>query len=131
MKFTLFIARYIGWHYGKGLEGFFLTWWNVIWFIYHFFSIPLLIRTLFEPFQRLQEKHGKGLDMAQIASAIAVNTIMRLVGATARGAVIAVGIIMLAFALAGGFVLLVSWLLLPFLVLTLVTLGINGLMRLL
>lgn len=129
MKFTLFLTRYIAWHYGGGLKSFFATWGNIVWFAYHFFSIPLLFRTLFEPFQRLNEERKKGLDVGAIAAALTVNAIMRLVGAAARGFIIAMGVAALAFIFAAGAVLLVVWILLPFSVLTFIVLGLNGLLR--
>ena len=129
MNFSLFITQYSLWHYGRGIKSYFSNWGNLLWFTYHFFSIPLLVRTLFSPFERMSDEYRKGLDLGAFFSTLLINTIMRLVGAAVRGVIVVIGLISLAFVLAAGLVLLIAWILMPFIMLALLLLGIHGLIQ--
>jgi hypothetical protein len=127
MEFTLFLTQYALWHYGRSMRSLFSTWGNFLWFTYNFFSIPLLLRTLFSPFQRIGEEYKHGLDLGAIFSTLLVNTLMRCVGAFARTIIIAMGIVFLAFVAVSGAMLFVAWVLLPCIILAFLLLGIHGL----
>jgi hypothetical protein len=117
------------WHYGRSIRSYFSVWGNFFWFAYNFFSIPLLLRTLFSPFERLSEEYRKGLDLSALASTLLVNLIMRLVGAAVRGVIIIFGLGALCFVAAAGLLLLVAWILLPFIVFAFFLLGVHGLIE--
>jgi hypothetical protein len=129
MKLSVFLVQYVIWHYTKAIKGFFSTWFNFLWFTYHFFSIPLLLRTLFSPFERLGEEYKKGLDVWALFQTFAVNAIMRCVGAVTRLVLVVIGTLMIIFIFAVGIVLFFVWLLIPLIVATLVILGVNGLIQ--
>lgn len=70
-------------------------------FIFHFFSIPILLGTLFIPFHRLAERRERGFNPENILETLIVNTVMRAVGALVRGVIILTGLVVeiLAFGL--------------------------------
>ena len=72
--------EFFEWMYGEGTEEFLKAWRNVHWFFYHFFSVPLMVRTLFQPLKRLKEKGGRGFDPEKFFENLAINTLMRFVG---------------------------------------------------
>lgn len=111
------ILEYVRWHYGRGVRELFTLAHNILRFIAHFFSVGLLLQTLFHPLQRMQENYSKGLDLGAFFSSLLVNTIMRLVGFVARTCIIVFCLI--AYLLAFPIILLavVSWLLAPLLLL--------------
>lgn len=129
MKFTLFLTHYLVWHYSAGIRGFLVVWKDFLWFAYNFFSIPLLLRTLFSPFQRLGEDYKRGLDLEALASTLIVNTIMRFVGFFARSFVIVLGLASIVFVIAAGATLFVVWLMMPFFIFSLVVLSLYGLIN--
>ena len=107
------ISSYTYWHYSKGLSGVLELWTEALWFVNHFFSITLLLSTLFTPWHRLNESSGGGFDLEKIATALLVNILMRLVGAFIRLFIILLGsIVFLVFFLIGvGF--FVAWVAAP------------------
>lgn len=77
-------AELFAWIYEEGVNEFLKAWRNLHWFFYHFFSVPLIGRTLFKPLKRLQEKYGRGFDPEKFFENLVINTAMRFVGFFAR-----------------------------------------------
>ncbi len=119
------IGAYVSWHYSQALRDLSRNIANIIWFLYHFFSIPILLATFFSPFQRLDESYGKGLDLERFASVFVVNTLMRIVGMVARTAFIAAGVVSIAIAAVGGAVIFAMWVAAPLCIVLLVGSGLT------
>lgn len=117
------VPQYILWHYSRALVDLTTNWKNFLWFLYHFFSIPLLVKTLFAPWERMDEAYRKGFDPESFFSTLVVNTVMRVVGAFMRSAIIIFGLISLVIGLVGGVFIIVLWLLIPLIVIGLLILG--------
>ena len=128
IRATQAFIYYIVWHYSRGLRDsvrFSLTF---LWFVYNFFSIPILLGSLFAPWRRMGEPYRKGFLAAEFFSTLIVNLLMRLVGFCFRTVVIIVGLLaLIATALLGFFGLLV-WLALPLILVLLFLWGIALLM---
>lgn len=88
---------------------------NFLWFISHFFSFKLLLKTLFRPWKRMGESYGQGLQLDKIASAFIVNMLMRVVGLVSRAVVIFVGMVAYISVLAFGVSIFIIWIFLPLL----------------
>lgn len=120
---TLF-SSYITWHYGTALSNIFSLWGTSIWFVLHFFSIPLLLKTLLSPWRRLQEEYKGGLDIENLFSHIIVNILMRLVGLFFRLVIIFIGVLFLIGVLAGGVMFFILWILAPIVIVVLISSGL-------
>jgi len=116
--------QYVRWHYTQGVVDLVNNVINFLWFVYNFFSIPLLLRTMFVPFHRLEEQAMKGLHLEQWAQAMLVTTLMRFVGALLRTFLILIALVFLALVFAGGFALLIVWIAMPLVLIFLVTMGV-------
>lgn len=125
MKLFGLVPIYLSWHYGSGILDLLNIWKNFLWFFYHFFSIPLLARTLFSPLMRLREGYPRGFDIEAFASTILVNIVMRIVGAFLRTFLIALGILVLILLLLCGPALLFLWLILPAAIPALIVMGLG------
>ena len=79
-----------------------------------FFSISLLIRTLFAPFKQIDAGSG-GEALADKFHAFIDRLISRLVGAVIRIGILIFGLILLVLEFAIGLVMVLVWPLLPFL----------------
>lgn len=104
---------YLKWHYSRALKNLFLIWKDFVWFIWYFFSIGELARTLFAPWRRLNEEYQKGLAVGSWGETLIVNTLMRLVGAIFRLVLIAVGLVLLLLVIVLLLPALALWLALP------------------
>lgn len=105
------------WHYGEALSDIVRVWTNFLWFLYNYFSLPLLLRTFFAPWRRIREERSKkGFSPEDIAETVVTNTVMRLVGALMRLVIIAVGSVVVLAAFWAGLLFYAVWLLMPLLI---------------
>jgi len=116
---------YILWHYGRGFSELAHFWASIILFINHFFSIPLLIRTLFSPWRRMGEATRRGgLHIGDYFGDLVVGLLMRIVGFAVRMPTIIIGCIFLIGSVLLFPVLFLVWLLLPPFALLLIVFGL-------
>ena len=74
------------------------SWFNFIKFWWYFFSIPLLLKTLFSAWHRDIIKYPRGFDLKEFAQTFVFNLLSRLLGAFVRSATIIFGLaVMLIF----------------------------------
>ena len=98
---------------------------NFLWFIYNYFSITLLIKTLFDPWKRLKEEKVREFEIGEIFSRLAVNSLMRAVGMFARLAIIIFGLFSIILFFVLGFFAFTIWIFLPFIIAGMIAVGIN------
>ena len=114
MELSLLFSHYLIWHYSIGLADLFRVFGNFLWFIWNFFSIPLLLKTLFSPWRRMSEdKKKQGLHPEEFFGNLLVNMIMRVVGIFARLIMILFGLVFLVLTAGLGMVAILIWLTLP------------------
>jgi hypothetical protein len=115
---------YLVWHYTRAYRDTFATWFNFAWFITHFFSIPLLLRTLLSPWKRMTETPAHP-DFEDMFEAVVVNILSRVVGFIIRAILVAMGLVMLVLHTIGLILFLIVWTLLPVVSLVAVIEGIR------
>ena len=125
MGLAVLIKEYLIWHYGRALRDIVVLWKDFAWFTYNFFSIPLLLKTLFSPFLRLQEQYKRSFDVEALMGNLIVNTMMRLVGFLLRSVLIIMGVLAEVFVFIIFPVAFFSWFLLPFLLAALLITGLT------
>lgn len=125
MNATILIMYYIKWHYFGALKDQYILWKNFVTFLYNFFSIKLMTRTLFHKWRRLGEsKKTKAFDLAETLSNFTVNMIMRVIGVFMRLLLIMVGIISICIITILSILIFLIWFLLPILLIMLVSAGV-------
>ncbi|MDB5204625.1 MAG: hypothetical protein JWP09_653 [Candidatus Taylorbacteria bacterium] len=110
------ILSYFIWHYTQAFKDIFNLFRNFAWFVYHFFSIKVLSKTLFSPWRKLNESYEKGWNLNAFFETLVVNFIMRIVGFLVRLFIILTGIISLAFVSIVGATVFIAWIFLPFII---------------
>ncbi len=113
----LFFWAYVKWHYGRGLKELFEVTGNFLWFVAHFFSFKILLKTLFVPWKRLGERYGGGLDLEAFASSLVVNSLMRAIGFVTKTVVLIVGFITYILVIVFAFFIFIIWVLAPAIIL--------------
>lgn len=121
------ISAYTQWHFGIALQELYELWKNLLWFGYHFFSLPLLFKTLIRPLYRIHESAppGSGLNVELFFENITVNMIARIVGFFLRISLILCGILYQIIICILGPILFLLWFLFPVLLLILWIMGIK------
>lgn len=107
------ILSYFIWHYSQAFRDIYYLYKNFIWFIYHFFSIKVLTKTLFSPWRKLNEAYRGGWSLNAFFETFAVNIIMRIVGFFVRLSIIVIGVMCLAVTFISEIVTFFLWLFLP------------------
>jgi len=92
------------------------AWRNTLWFVFHYFSLPVLVLTLFEPWRRYSWSYKGGFSIGAYLEALASNFFSRTIGAVMRLPIIATGLIAAFLVFWLGAVVFVSWLLLPLII---------------
>ena len=112
MRGSLFIFDYLVWHYSRAFRDIFSLWFNFMWFVTHFFSIPLLFRTLFSPWKRLSDEYERA-GIEKMAETFVFNLMSRVLGGVVRSIFLGIGLSMLLLITAVLVILCVVWLFLP------------------
>ncbi|MDP2933371.1 MAG: hypothetical protein Q8N81_04545 [bacterium] len=120
---VLFLLVY--WYYFVAPLDILKIWGNYLVAAFHYFSIPLLLRTLFSYWHRDIEDYGRGFDFERFMSVFSMNMVSRGVGFIIRSVVIVFGLAAEILLLVGGLVFLIFWLVSPIAVAVLVVFAIK------
>ena len=83
--------------------------------LYHdYFSIFILIKTLFSPWKRVVERYGKGFDIQKIIETLIFNLMSRIIGAIIRIFLLIFALIIEISIIIVGLTILIIWILFPF-----------------
>lgn len=99
-------------------------WRLFVWFLWNYFSIPILTRTFFDPWKRAPERPDTTARFDMHVALWAAEVIMRAFGACMRFVVLAIGLGIVAWAIVLGPIAIFLWLILPFAVSALLFVGI-------
>jgi len=107
--------EFLAWHYTQGLEFYVDSWAATFNWILHYFSLSLLLKTLFMPWKRLIViDKSPGFNFEKVFQAFTFNLISRGIGAVVRFILFWVGLILVVMTFLGGVSGLVFWTLMPF-----------------
>lgn len=109
MYIVFLLPEYFSWHYTKALKFSLNIVTNFIWFAYHFFSIPVLIRTFAHPW------HSQAGEI-QSAETSFTRIFMQIIGPVIRAVVLIFGLLICGAIAAVGLIGFIVWLLLPLIV---------------
>lgn len=112
------IITWFLWHFYEMPKFLFSVWRNFIVFGLNFFSIPLLLKTLFSSWRRYKWVYPKLFDVKEFLNTLVSNAFSRIMGAFCRVILILLGIIFQIIILLAGFLAVVLWFLIPFIIIT-------------
>ena len=112
---NIFIDWFL-WHFYEMLVFLFGVWKNYILFALNYFSLPILLKSFFAPWRRYKWVYPKGINISEFFSTLISNTFSRILGAMMRTVLIVVGIIFQIFVLLAGVIIILAWVLSPFIV---------------
>ncbi|PIY89349.1 MAG: hypothetical protein COY73_01130 [Candidatus Nealsonbacteria bacterium CG_4_10_14_0_8_um_filter_37_14] len=111
------LFQYLTWHYVDQVRGILLAWKNFLRFNLNYFSISLLLKTLFSHWRKYQWSYGRGFDIKRYAEVFFSNLISRVIGAIIRFFLILIGVVAEIIIVLAGIIVFLGWLLLPVLLL--------------
>ena len=110
------IVMWISWHFYEMPKFLFSVWRNCLLFGLNYFSIPLLLKTLFSPWRRYNWFYPKGFDVKEFFNTFISNTFSRILGAMCRMVLIIIGVVAQIFIFVTGFAVIFLWFLIPFII---------------
>jgi len=115
---------YLFWHYGRAIKKFLIIWRNFFEFWWHFFSVNLLLKTLFSTWRRDIISKSSGLDIGEIFLNLIASMLSRLIGFFIRFISIVLAIVLEIITLILGILILFVWIALPLIIVSLFLEGI-------
>ena len=116
------ITMWFVWHFYEMPQFLFSVWKNYLFFMANFFSVSLLLSTLFSPWRRHAWKYPRGFDIGEYYKVFISNLFSRFMGVLMRIVLIIVGIIAQIFVVIAGIIIMVFLVLMPFIAIGLVLL---------
>ncbi|MBI3337349.1 MAG: hypothetical protein HY005_01845 [Candidatus Staskawiczbacteria bacterium] len=110
------IIMWFLWQFYEMPKFLFSVWRGYILFILYYFSVPLLLRTLFSPWRRYNWIYPKVFDIKEFFNTFISNIFSRILGALCRIVLIMVGFVAQIFIFITGAAVILLWLLIPFIV---------------
>lgn len=121
----MFLVGFLSWWYGAGWRGRIVKLREQLASTLDYFSIDLLLRTLFSPFRQISAGQTNG-PIGVKFRAFLDRLISRIIGSIVRSFMIIAGIVTILFHTVIGGVMLAVWAFIPLLPLALVGLGLIG-----
>lgn len=107
---------YFSWHYTTALSTLLLIFRNLLFFLYHFFSIPQLFKTFFSPWKKeILRYEGPGFNLKIYFDVLIFNLFSKIIGAIVRTLTIFLFIFVSAIFILVSFLTLIIFLFIPFL----------------
>ena len=107
------LIQYLSWQFFDVPKKLIRAWKNLLLFNLNYFSILLLIKTLFAPWRRYKMSYGRGFDIGRYFEAFISNLIFRTLGAIVRIFLIIIGLFAEVFIILAGIIVFFGWLLGP------------------
>ncbi len=118
----MLLIEFFSWWYSAGYARLATTLQTRLRAIWNIFSIPILLRTLFAPWKKIETEAGKGIQ--NFFQAMVDNLVSRAVGFTIRLFTVIAGMVCLIIGLTVSVLVLIAWPFLPFSVPVLIVWGL-------
>lgn len=109
-------AVWFFWHFYETPKFLLGVWKNYILFALNYFSLPILLKSLFAPWRKYKWNYPKRFDVGEFFSTLISNGFSRILGALMRIVLIVVGILFQIFVVFAGLIIFLLWILIPFIV---------------
>jgi hypothetical protein len=106
-------SEWLFWHFYEMPKFLLGVWKNYILFAFNYFSLPVLLKSLFAPWHRYKWNYPKIINVGEFFNTLASNAFSRLIGALMRIILIAVGILFQIFVIFAGLIIFLLWMLSP------------------
>jgi len=109
----ILVFQFIIWYFLEAPKEILKIWRNFLLFNFNYFSIPLLLRTLFSHWRKYKYSYGRGFDFNRYLNVFSFNAVSRAVGTVVRIFVIFVGLTCEILILILGVIIFIGWFMLP------------------
>lgn len=106
--------EFLSWHYSDGIKFFLSRWKGTLDWIAHYFSLSLLLGSLFSSYKRILDTSNTGMNPNKYFEKLVFNLVSRGVGAVSRLVLFFVGFIFYVLTIFTGILGLAIWYIFPF-----------------
>jgi len=107
------LVQWVFWHFIEMPKNILQSWKDIFRFYLNYFSIPLLLKTLFAPWRHNLLLYPKGFDLGEYFEIFISNLISRTIGAILRFFLILIGILIEILIIFFGLIMFLAWFILP------------------
>jgi len=118
------LINWLEWHLIEAPIMIVKAWKNFFVFTMHYFSVVVSIKTFFSYWHKYRWHYGRGFNLARYIEVFSSNLVSRIIGAFLRSFFIISGLIAGVFVLIVGFLVLISWLVLPLITIIILLIGL-------
>lgn len=111
------ISVWFYWHFIETPRFLFEVWNNYILFALNYFSLTILLKSLFAPWKRYRWNYPRGLDIPEFFSTLLSNAFSRFLGFLMRIILIIFGLVLQVFVLLSGLIIIILWIFMPLIIL--------------
>ncbi len=108
------LIQWVFWYFIEMPKNILHSWKDIFRFYLNYFSIPLLLKTLFAPWRHNLLLYPKGFDIGKYFEIFISNLISRTIGAILRFFLILIGFFVEILIILAGVIMLFVWFVLPF-----------------
>jgi len=119
------VGIWISWYFVEMPKEILQAWKNFLRFNFDFFSIPLLLKTLFSYWKRYYWVRGRGFNFSEFFNVLFSNLTSRILGAMVRFALIIIGIFCEILVFFFGLIIFLGWFFLPIVLVSGIFLGLS------
>jgi hypothetical protein len=109
------LSDWFFWHFFEIPKEIGKVWRNFLFFNYYYFSITILLKTLFYPWRKYYLSYGEGFNLKRYFEVFVFNSFSRAIGFFLRSSLILIGLLFEILLIIIGIVVIFGWLFLPFL----------------
>jgi len=107
------IITWIYWYFFEASMEILKAWKNFLLFNLNYFSLPLLLKTLFSHWRRYRWSYGRGFNISRYLEVVISNLFSRSIGAVMRIFLICIGLVVEVFIILAGLIIFLGWIFLP------------------
>jgi len=107
------LTSWLYWHFVEAPKEILKGWKNFLLFNLNYFSVPLLLKTLFSPWRRYSWSYGRGFNISRYLEVALSNVFSRSVGLVMRIVLVCIGLVVEVFIVVAGLIIFLGWVLLP------------------
>lgn len=110
------LIQFLSWYFIESPKAILRGLANLLYFNLNYFSIPILLKTLFSHWHRYRLSYGRGFSPSRYAEVFIFNMFSRIIGAIVRIIFIIIGVFFEIFLLGGGIFVFLVWFFLPLII---------------